>query len=145
MLSRNKIFLIIPMLLFAIACTKKTTNQRPVDEQPERDSTACNYWQGAPGLVSISGPTTAITGQQVQFTVVVTGRNGCASAAEVSGIAAGNNITLSGNVHYIGCMCTQALVDINSTYSFTPAQPGIYLLQGETYDGTPVTHTLTVQ
>jgi hypothetical protein len=115
----------------------------PICGQPEPDS--CSYWNNAPGLVSISGPATATTGQRVQFTVMVTGTNGCATTATVSGIATGNNITLSGNVHYIGCMCTQALVDISTTYSFTPTQPGVYQLQGQTYEGTPVTHTLTVQ
>ncbi|MFA6057318.1 MAG: hypothetical protein WC756_03905 [Taibaiella sp.] len=143
MLSRNKIFLVIPMLIFAISCSKKSTQvPDPICEQPV-DS--CSYWQDAAGLVSISGPATASVGQQVQFIVVVTGRNGCATSALVNGAPFGNNIALTGNVHYVGCMCTQALVDLSSTYSFTPAQPGIYLLQGETYEGAPVTHTLTVQ
>lgn len=142
MLSRNKIFLVIPMLIFVISCSKKSTQvPDPINEPVD----SCSYWQDAPGLVSISGPATATVGQQVQFTVVVTGRNGCASSAQVNGAPFGNNIALTGNVHYTGCMCTQALVDINSTYSFTPSQPGIYLLQGETYEGAPVTHTLTVQ
>jgi hypothetical protein len=143
MLSRNKIFLVLPMLIFAVSCAKKSTQvPDPICEQPV-DS--CSYWHDAPGLVSISGPTTAIAGQQVQFTVMVTGTSGCATSALVNGAVFGNNIALTGNVHYIGCMCTQALMDISSTYSFTPAQPGIYLLQGETYEGAPVTHTLTVQ
>lgn len=147
MLSRNKIFLVIPMLILAVSCTKKVTDQRPVsepiNEQPTPDS--CSYWHDAIGLVSISGPATATAGQQVQFTVVVTGTNGCATTATASGVTAGNTITLSGSVHYVGCICTEALADVNSTYSFTPTQPGVYLLQGETYDGIPVTHTLTVQ
>lgn len=147
MLFHNKTFLIIPMLILAVSCTKKATDKTPLTdpivEQPDSDS--CSYWHDAPGIISISGPATATTGQQVQFTVVVTGTSGCAAAATTSGAIAGNTITLSGSVHYTGCICTQVLTDVNSTYSFTPTQPGVYLLQGETYDGIPVTHTLTVQ
>jgi hypothetical protein len=144
MLSRNKIFLIIPVLALAISCTKASNDvPPPTCGQPEPDT--CVYSGPAIGLVSISGPSVANVGQPVQFNVIVTGSNGCAASAEVSGAAVGNNITITGNVHYIGCMCTQALADVNSTYSFTPTQPGVYLLQGETYEGSPVTHTLTVQ
>jgi hypothetical protein len=143
MLSHNKIFLLIPILIVAISCSKKSTQvPDPICEQPV-DS--CSYWHDAAGLVSISGPATATAGQPVQFTVLVTGTNGCAVAGITSGVATGNTITLSGNVHYTGCICTQVLSDVSTTYSFTPAQPGVYLLQGETYDGIPVTHTLTVQ
>lgn len=144
MLSQNKIFLIIPVLILAISCSKTNNNvppPGPICEQPD----SCSYWNDALGLVSISGPATATVGQPVQFTVIVTGNNGCANTATVSGTASGNNITLTGNVHYSGCICTQALTDVSSTYSFTPTQPGVYLLQGETYEGAPVTHTLTVQ
>lgn len=150
MLLKNKILLIVPVLALAVACNK-TKPGMPKPEPccelnpPAEDSTECSFWQASPGLVSISGPATASAGQPVQLTVGITGLNGCADGAQITGNANGNDITFTGNVHYAGCICTQALTEVSNTYSFTPSQAGTYTFHGTTYEGNPVTHTIIVQ
>jgi hypothetical protein len=145
MLSRNKILAIVPLLILALSCTK--VHNEPCDPitDPQPDSTTCSFWQDAIGISAITGPTTAYLGQTIQFSVTATGRNGCAQQAQVMALPFGNDISLSGNIFYQGCICTQALVDLNTTYTFTPSQTGIYTFHAMAYDGTPLTHTLTVQ
>lgn len=150
MLFQNKIWLIIPVLALAVACNK-TKPKIPKPEPccdimpPPEDSADCSFWHASPGLVSISGPATATLGQPVQLTVAITGTNGCADNAQIAGNTSGNNITLTGNVHYSGCICTQALIEVSNTYTFTPNQTGTYTFNGTTYEGNPVTHTIIVQ
>lgn len=146
MLYRNKYLMIIPALLLAMSCTKTEPQQpEPVCGTPV-DSTECSGWGPAIGLVSITGPTTVALGQSIILSVTVTGTNGCAQYATLNGTVNNNNITLTGNVWYVGCMCTQALTELNvPSYSFTPTQAGTYTFQGVTYEGAPVTHTVSVQ
>lgn len=140
----HKIFLVVPVFMLALACNKVNNDPGPNCGQPEPDSTTCASWAPASGLVSISGPATGTVGQTIHLNVVVTGNNGCAQQASVSALPLGNTMALTANVFYRGCICTQALVDLNSTYSFTPAQAGTYTFQGTTYEGAPVTHTVIV-
>ncbi len=145
MSSKNKFLAIIPLLILALSCTKvKNTNCDPVVD-PQPDSATCSHWEEAIGISSITGPTTANLGQTVQLTVMVTGRNGCAAISQVSALPFGNNISLTGNIFYQGCICTQALEDVNTTYTFMPSQTGVYTIHAVSYDGTPVSHTITVQ
>lgn len=146
MLPQNKLLLILPFVLMAWSCTKvHNTKPGPVCEQPQPDPATCSFWQPAIGVSAISGPATATVGQSVLLAVTTTARNGCAAQASVSSLPFGNDISLTGNIFYSGCICTEALMDMSTTYYFTPTQTGIYTFHGETYDGAPVVYTLTVQ
>ncbi|KAA5536946.1 hypothetical protein F0919_04540 [Taibaiella lutea] len=145
MLLQNKSLLIITALALAISCNK-IKHSDPVPPPPcVQPEDTCDFWSPSAGLVSISGPATASIGQTVQLIIGVTGNNGCADAAQVSAIATGNSISLTGNVHYHGCICTQALTEETALYNFTPAQAGTYTFHGTTYEGAPVVHTIVVQ
>jgi hypothetical protein len=145
MLLQNKSLLIISVLALAISCNKsKHSDPAPPPSCVQPEDT-CDSWAPSAGLVSISGPASASIGQTVQLTVGITGSNGCADAAQISAITTGNNIALTGNVHYHGCMCTQALTEETALYNFTATQAGTYTFHGTTYEGTPVIHTIVVQ
>ena len=147
MLIQNKFLLILSAAVLAVSCnkTKPHDPEPPLSCIPIDLEDSCDSWAASAGLVSITGPSTGTTGQEIQLTVGLTGNNGCADGAQITGNASGNVISLSGNVHYHGCICTQALTEQTGTYNFTPAQPGTYTFQGTTYDGNPVVHTVTVQ
>jgi hypothetical protein len=151
MLLRNKTLFIIPVLILAISCSK-TKPKAPesgsgalCNPPPPTDTSNCSAWHYNAGVASISGANTATAGQNVQLTVVMIGNNGCADSANITANTTGNNITLTGNVHYQGCICTQALIEIPYSYTFTPAQTGTYTFHGVTPDGTALTHTILVQ
>lgn len=145
MLYRNKYLMIIPVLLLAMSCTKTEPSQPdPICGNPV-DTAECSGWAPSIGLVSITGPATISLGQPITLSVKVTGTNGCAQYATLNGTVNGNSITLAGNIWYSGCICTQALTELDVPYSFTPTQTGNYTFQGTTYEGTSVTHTVSVQ
>jgi len=147
MLLKNKFLFTIAVLAITISCNKiKRHDPAPQPPcHPEQPDDTCDYWMLSQGLTAISGPATASVGQSVQLTVGVSGNSGCADGAQITGYATGNNISLTGNVHYHGCICTAVMTEETGIYHFTPTQAGVYTFQGTNYDGVPVTHTLVVQ
>jgi hypothetical protein len=96
------------------------------------------------GTESITPPTgTVPVGQVCSVAYVATGLNGCAQTVTTNSIAAGNNIGLTPSVNYQGCICTQALVPMSATFTFTPSSAGVYTISA--LDGNNSIISATVQ
>lgn len=144
MFFNKKLFLIVPVVLFALACHKSNNlpNEQPGCEIPELE---CEHTEAAIGISAISGPTTATLGQPLVLTIMATGRNGCAVSAKAAGTPSTTSIALSATICYTGGMCTQALVELATTYTFTPTNAGSYTFHATDYEGNPIQHTVNVQ
>lgn len=112
---------------------------------PLAHDSLCTTWQHAIGIASITGNAVSPVGQPVHLSVAATGTNGCALVAVIRGSQSGNTITLTADIKYAGCSCTAALQNVIALYSFTPTHPGVYHVQGFTWDSTLVVKTITVQ
>lgn len=89
----------------------------------EEEECAADYT--AP-IAAVTGPSTGQVGQPIVLNIDLVGANLCAVSGSVTATGSGTSLALSGSVHYVGCMCAQALETISTTFSFTPVQPGTY-------------------
>ena len=144
MFFNKKYLVIVPLVLFALACNKdKPTSPEPPGVCWPVDP--CENIALALGISEISGPSNISLGQAIVLNVMSTGINGCAVSAEITGTPSTTGILLSSSVVYVGCVCTQALTEIASTYTFTPTNAGTYTFHSIDLEGNPIQHTVTVQ
>lgn len=156
MYQRAILFTFAAILLLSIAACKKNDPvpvplgrceivNPPCDISPPSPDPECSGWNPAIGIASISGNTTGYVGVPLFITAYATATNGCGVSAAINGSWSGNTVTLTGQINYIGCICTAALEDIAGTYTFTPSQAGVYQVSATDYQGNVQVLTIQVQ
>lgn len=94
---------------------------------------------------AINAPTTGIVNQNVVVPITFTVGNGCGGLGYISETNVGNVKILKLFAKYEGCICTQALVSIATSYNFTPTSAGTQIIKIEQTDGSFLTSTITIQ
>jgi len=117
-----------PMLIFS-ACKKQTTG--------------CIRYTNA-RVTQVTGPNTVLVNQETDFTVEFHTTNGCGKFENLESTSNGNVITLSVVAKYSGCICTDVILQGETTYKFKPTQGGIYYLKFVQPDNTHFIDTVTV-
>ncbi len=114
--------LIIPFLLVFASCLKGFD---------EGDCFSFAYAK----IEEVTGPQSGTVGQNLQFSVDFTVVNGCGKFEKFEEIKSADTTYIRLIAKYEGCVCTQELKHLDTTYNFRPEKAGnLYLrfVQSET-------------
>jgi hypothetical protein len=95
-------------------------------------------------------PITEVTemepGQAVaaKFNIELTVINGCGEFGKFESVIEGNTVTVVAIGKYVGCVCDQALKQVEGVYEFNPVTPGTYTLKFRQQDGAFITKEVIV-
>lgn len=127
-----KLTCILALLLFsAFGCSKEELNIKS-DAQP------------AP-VYAVDAPASASVNEQVTVAIKFTVINGCGRFGHLEAEKDGAVYTILVYPRYEGEICSQALVNLTTTYTFTPTQKGTYTLRFWQEDNKYLNKTITVK
>lgn len=99
--------------------------------------------QPAP-IYAVDAPASASVNEPVAVTIGFTVTNGCGRFGHLEAEKEGNMLTILVYPDYEGEICTQALINLTTTYTFTPTQKGTYTLRFWQEDNKYLHKTITV-
>lgn len=109
------LFIFAFFLFSAFSCSKEETTVIPA-EQPAR-------------VTKVYAPTYGSVGEKISLAVTFTVNNGCGRFSHLQEDKSDNTHTIRVYPKYVGEVCTEALVNLTTIYTFTPAQKGTYTLR----------------
>lgn len=95
-------------------------------------------------VVSTIVPTTAIVNIPIQIPITFSINNGCGSFGNITETNIANAKTLTVNAKYTGCVCTQVMGEVQTTYNFTPTTTGNQIIKIAQPDGTFMNYNIIV-
>ncbi len=97
------------------------------------------------GISTIDGPSTATVNQPVSINMTFMVGNGCGSYYSTENFSEGDTTEVLVKVKFQGCMCTQQVMTLQQTYTFTPTVPGPHYFKYFVSDGNYLRDTIWVQ
>jgi hypothetical protein len=95
-------------------------------------------------VINATVPTTAIVNIPIQIPITFSINNGCGGFGNIVETNFGNIKTLTVNAKYVGCVCTQVMGEITTSYNFTPTTTGIQIIKIAQPDGTFLNYNINV-
>ncbi|MFP4555918.1 MAG: hypothetical protein ACLFNU_03510 [Bacteroidales bacterium] len=95
-------------------------------------------------VTQVSGPQELEYPSEVSIDVSLYAINGCGSFYKIEESIDGDTIYIEMLVKYVGCICTQALVNIEREYIFRPPSRGTYSFVFLNKFADSITHEITV-
>lgn len=96
-------------------------------------------------ITSADVPPTGAVNQVIPIPLRFVVINGCGSFGNFSITQEGSTKTITVNAKYEGCVCTQEIRSIETTYNFTATTTGQHNIRFVQPDGTLLTHTILIQ
>ncbi len=93
---------------------------------------------------SVNLPSNGKINQKIPVTIGYMITNGCGGFGNYVESKIGNTITLKLNAKYEGCICTQNIQNIQTTYDYVSSISGLNYLKVEQPDGSIITKTITL-
>ena len=104
----------------------------------------CISYEHAP-VISALVPAIGNLNQTIPIDITFSIYNGCGGFGNITETDLGNTKTLTVNAKYEGCVCTQVMGEVQTTYNFTPTTTGIHTLQFLQPNGEYLTYSITIQ
>ena len=93
---------------------------------------------------NISGPDSVAVNEEIKFDLSIGVKNGCGSFGQFLTITDSTSVNIETVAAYRGCVCTQAAMEIDTAYTFTPTSAGVYQFNFKTGDAVFETKEVTV-
>lgn len=116
------------------------TFQRIIDCGTPEPCTTFNHAMVLSATVPING----IVNNPIQIQITFSINNGCGGFGNIIQTNVGNTKTLTVNAKYSGCICTQVMGEIPTTFNFTPTTTGIQIIKIAQPDGSFLTYNINI-
>ena len=103
----------------------------------------CTTYQDTP-VTGVQGPTSTTVNQAIDLVITYSFGNSCGKFERLQLTTSGNTTTITVIGKYEGCICSEVIVNGQTTYQFRSAQPGTYELKFFQSSGSFLTHTIVV-
>lgn len=104
----------------------------------------CISYEQAP-VLSANVPSSGNVNQVIPIPVVFVVHNGCGGFDSITETSSGNTKTIIVKAKYEGCLCTQSIGNIQTTYNFTATTTGIHTIKFLKADGNFLTYSISIQ
>lgn len=142
-LSETKdIYLSIPEETQTYWKTKMLTY--PFVKWTETFDQVCLSYQNA-AIISATVPATGNVNQIIPIEISFVIINGCGAFGSITETNSGNTKTLTIKAKYEGCLCTQNIGTVKTTYNFTATTTGTHTLKFLQPNGDFLTYTINIQ
>lgn len=108
------------------------------------DSGTCNYFEQAP-VVAVVAPDSGQVNVDVPITLSYMVYNGCGGFGNIKELKNGNTWKVAVYANYYGCVCTQEVSTLQTTYNFSTSVAGTYYLMFYGENNTFITDTIVIQ
>jgi hypothetical protein len=131
----KKLLALCIIMVLSYSCTK--------DNEESLDEKCISHEQAY--IISANVPVNGIVNQTIPINISFSVYNGCGSFENFTETNTGNTKTIRVNALYEGCICTQAIETIQTTYNFTPTTTGMHTLNFSQPNGDVLTYTIDIQ
>ncbi|QOG04803.1 hypothetical protein [Flavobacterium sp. MDT1-60] len=104
----------------------------------------CISYEHAP-VLSANVPDSGNRNQVIPIPLIFVVHNGCGGFSAITETNSGNTKTITVKAKYEGCLCTQSIGNIQTTYNFTSTTTGIHTIKFLQPDGKFLTYSITIQ
>lgn len=108
------------------------------------DNSTCNYFEQAP-VIATNTPDTGQVNVDVPITLTFTVYNGCGNFGNIKELKNGTTWKIAVYANYYGCVCPQAVMNLQTTYNFKTGVPGTYYLKFYGENNEFITDTIVMQ
>jgi hypothetical protein len=95
-------------------------------------------------VLSATVPINGIVNNPIQIQITFSINNGCGGFGNITQTNVANTKTLTVNAKYSGCICTQVMGEIPTTFNFTPTTTGIQIIKIAQPDGSFLTYNVNI-
>lgn len=103
----------------------------------------CLSFSHAP-VITAAVPLTGIVNNSISIPITFSVNNGCGSFGNITETNVGNTKTLVVNAKYLGCVCTLAMGEIQTSYNFTPTTIGNQIIKIAQPDGNFLSYSINI-
>ncbi len=96
-------------------------------------------------VLSANVPASGIINQNIPIDITFEIINGCGAFGNIVETISGTTTTLVVNAKYEGCICTQVMGELNTTYNFIPTATGVNTIKIQQPNGQFLSYSIVIQ